>query len=194
MEKEIANVCPICGERNPATNEICYKCGYKFIEQKKLYLMVEDKTTVIALLEDSIKFFREALIYLHNVEGDIEIHDAKISRTEALQRINAILPYFNNTLLFNKYSADLLKSPIVPDDFEDFLMTFGIGIEELYFSNNEAMNVDERRRRTLTRAGSFCFALIKIKNLINEGKIVYLDIKSEKDYLKIISEEISKLK
>jgi len=190
MQQEIANICPICGEKNPRTNEQCFKCGFKFAEQEELYLTVKDTTLILALLKEDLEYLSEKIIFFHQLTDETEILASKSSKKETLRRIRVLLPYFNNSFLFNKGSHEMARKTTPSEEFKKFLKNYGVAAEELYYSTNENMSLEEYRRRTLTKLGAVCFFLLIIKKNIELGEITYLEIKSDKEVLFEIKEDI----
>lgn len=193
MNQEIANICPICGERNPLSNEQCFKCHFKFLEQEELYLVAQDKPQILALLEKNIEYFKEKIAFFHNLAEEADIREAKKSKEETVKRLKALLTHFNNSGLFNKKIKEMRAMNNITAEYKKFLQVFGVTTEELYFVVMENMDYEEYRRRTLTTLGAACFALMGIKARIELGKIGYLEIKSDKEILLKISENMTSL-
>lgn len=193
MQQEIANICPICGERNPLSNEQCFKCGFKFLEQEELYLTERDTTLILALLKENLEYLNEKITFFHNLSGETDIRASRNSRKETLRRIRALLPYFNNSLLFDKVSNEMAKEMTPPEEFRKFLKNYGVETEEMYYSTSENMSLEEYRRRTLTKLSALGFALTRIKTSIELGEICYLEVKSDKELLFEIKAEVSSI-
>lgn len=193
MNQEIANICPICGERNPLSNEQCFKCHFKFLEQEELYSVTQDKPQILALLEENIEYFKEKIAFFHNLTGEKDIREAKKSKEETVKRLKALLSHFNNAVLFNKKIKEMRGMNNITAEYKKFLQAFGVTTEELYFVSRENMDYEEYRRRTLTTLGAACFALMGIKASLELGKIGYLEIKSDKQLLLKISEDLTRL-
>jgi hypothetical protein len=193
MNQETTNICPICGEKNPISNEQCFKCNFKFLEQEELFLTAKDRTEILELLEENIAYFKAKITFFHNLGGDTDIREAKNSLKETLRRIKELHPYFNNSVLFDADTKEMLNAGNLTEEYKKFLRTLGVETEELSFAINENMNYEEYRRRTLTKLGALCFSLMDIKKRIELGKICYLTIKTDKEFLINIEENITSL-
>jgi len=193
MKQEIANICPVCGERNPLSNEQCFKCGFKFLEQEKLYLTEKDTTLILALLKEALEYLSEKIIFFHQLTDETEIRAARSFKKETQRRIRELLPCFNNSLLFDKGSNEMARDMNPPEEFKKFLGNYGIAAKEMYYSASENMSLEEDRKRTLTKLSAVCFYLLIIKKSIEIGEIYYLEVKSDKELLVKISEDVNSI-